>query len=122
MAALAGLWGQGAVAQLSTLPSGIEASLLSIAPDPEIAGVRIRYLAPAIGARNFDLERLSEDMDALCRDAIQPAEGRAPIPDGALIIVAISDRDVPLGVSDPDAVQVFQSYEHIGGDCIWSHF
>jgi hypothetical protein len=114
--------GQGVAAQLPALPSGLDVSLLSAATDPDVGGLRIRFLAPAIGGAGFDLERLGEDMDLLCRHLVQHAEGGEPVPDGALIIVSISDRDVPVGVPDPEAVQVFQSYEHVEGDCIWSHF
>lgn len=109
-----GAWADGAV----TLASGVVAQPLSAAVDADVQALRLRYLAPEIGAPGFDLEALSTGMERLCRDA---ATGRA-LEQGAVIIISISDREVALGTMDLDAVQVFQSFEFTGADCIWSDF
>jgi hypothetical protein len=120
MAAALGLCaGAGALADGAvTLASGVALQPLSAALDADVQALRLRYLAPEIGAPGFDLETLSAGMERLCRDA---ATGRA-LEQGALIIISISDRDVALGTMDLDAVQVFQSFEFTGDDCIWSDF
>jgi hypothetical protein len=100
------------------LASGLALTPLSAEMDPEMQALRLRYMSAEIGAPGFDLETLSADMEALCHAAVEHQD----LEQGALVIISISDREVALGVIDPEAVQVFQSFEYTGQDCIWSHF
>ena len=119
MAAALALWGHGALADGAvTLASGVVLQPISAEVDQDVQALRLRYLAPEIGQPGFDLEALSAGMERLCRDA---AELRA-LDAGALIIISISDRELALGTMDLEAVQVFQSFEFTGEDCIWSDF
>ena len=119
MAAALAPCGQGALADGAvTLASGLVLQPLSAEVDADVQALRLRYLAPEIGAPGFDLEALSTGMERLCRDAARAGA----LEPGALIIISISDREVALGTMDMEAVQVFQSFEFTGEDCIWSDF
>lgn len=108
------------------VPSGQDITLLEVVMDdtgPQGLTARFRFLAPAIsrdgGTIGFDVASL--DMEALCRSVAIPAlakSGGAP----AQVIIALSDRPVPFGESDPEATQYFEAYKLVGDDCIWEAF
>ncbi len=102
-----------------SVPSGQKLELLEAfwdGADETSRTLRLRFLAPQIGgARSFaDVEA---DFLHLCR-----AHGLPRVPPGrqhSLVVVNMSDRPVPFGTSDPEAVQYFEAFRIESGDCVW---
>ena len=107
------------------VPSGMEVHWIDTITDtqgPEGLTLRFRFLAPAIGGRQpLDPEMASVDMDALCNGFALPRISNLG-PQPAQVVISLSDRVVPFGETDEEAVQFFQAYSIADGACVWEMF
>lgn len=104
-------------------PSGMAVTWLETvhgAPGPEGLTARFRFLAPAI-AGEVDFDTAAADMHWLCESFALP---RLSVlgPQPAQVVISLSDRDLPFGQTDPEAVQFFEAYRPEGEACIWEIF
>jgi hypothetical protein len=138
----------GAMAQELTLPSGLPATLYDVvleegallAPDaftdaeavgdepldqpPAVADAReasglarFRLVVPGLGGEGAGFDAVAGDFAWLCEAVALPALAAndwAP----SQIVVALSDREVPFGATDPTAVQFFEGFRVSDGACI----
>lgn len=105
------------------VPSGQEVRLIEViwnAPGPEGLTWRFRFLAPRIG-QDVDYDLALGDMDYLCQTYVVPRL-TATGPQPAQVVVSLSDRPLPFGQTDPEAVQFFEAYRIAEGRCIWEQF
>lgn len=88
----------------------------------EEAELRLRLRFQRVDlAETVDFGRLESEMAVLCRDIGLPlvaAEGW-PVEE---IVVSFAERPLPVGVFDPEIMQVFEAYRIAGDDCIWEEF
>lgn len=82
---------------------------------------RFRFVAPAIGAADFDMSTIARDMRRLCRDIAVARQGEAR-PDWPDVVISIASAPTEFGATDPEVVQVFEGFTIDEGDCIWSRF
>lgn len=107
------------------VPSGQEVrwiDSISDAPGPEGLTMRFRFLAPQIGGDDpIDQDLAAADMQALCDEFALP---RLSVigPRPAQVIISLSDRVVPFGETDEEAVQFFEAYSVVDGVCEWELF
>lgn len=104
-------------------PSGMAVTWLETvhgAPGPEGLTARFRFLAPAI-AGEVDFDTAAADMQWLCESFALPRLS-ALGPQPAQVVISLSDRDLPFGQTDPEAVQFFEAYRPEGEACIWEIF
>lgn len=120
--ASAGAAGEGAPVPV---PSGEEVHWIETIRDsqgPAGLTLRFRFLAPGIGGGSpISQEAAQADMQALCDGfalSRVPETGSRP----AQIIISLSDRLVPFGETDDDAVQYFEAYSIEDGACVWELF
>ena len=105
------------------VPSGQSVELIEMRWDAPVEGalwLRLRFLAPQIGTE-FSFTQVENDLAHLCRTVGLPLvdrEGRVV----ELIIVSLSDRPLPFGQTDPQAVQFFESFRPEGKTCTWEPF
>lgn len=107
------------------VPSGEEVHWIETIRDsqgPAGLTLRFRFLAPGIGGESpVSQEAAQADMQALCDGfALSRVPGVGPKP--AQIIISLSDRPVPFGETDDDAVQYFEAYSIEDGACVWELF
>ncbi len=103
-------------AQDITTPSGLEATIAEVIMDDETDTMRLRLVATALA--DGAAETIAEDMIWICDTQVIPAlaaNGLTP----AHVVISLADRPVTFGESDPDAVQVFDSYTVADGACTW---
>lgn len=84
------------------------------------ARLRLRFLRPDL-ATVEDLSALEPEMAALCEGVGLPliaAEGWQ----AREIVVSIADRPLPVGVFDPEVLQIFEAYRPEDATCIWEEF
>jgi hypothetical protein len=82
--------------------------------------LRLRFLRPDL-AGTEDFVAIEAQMAALCRQFALPliaAEGW-PVRE---IVVSLAERALPVGVFDPEVMQIFEAYRPENGDCIWEEF
>ncbi|MGP3695741.1 DUF6497 family protein [Rhodobacter sp. NSM] len=107
------------------VPSGQEVTLLdTIWNEPGPAGLtfRFRFLAPAIAAGGeIDYDMAYADMLALCETYVLPRVADI-LPAPEQVIVSLSDRPLPFGEADPEAVQFFEAFSIQDGHCILEAF
>lgn len=96
------------------------------APDPlsdplgaEAAGglARFRLVLPGLGRPGALFEDVAKDLLWLCESLALPAlaaNGWRP----AEVVVSLSDREVPFGATDPEAVQFFEGFQVEEGACV----
>lgn len=107
------------------VPSGEEVHWIETIRDsqgPAGLTLRFRFLAPAIGGGSpVSQEAAEADMQALCDGFALP---RVPDvgPRPAQIVISLSDRLVPFGETDDEAVQYFEAYSIEDGACVWELF
>lgn len=104
------------------MPSGLQVVLQEVLLDdtPGALWARFRFVAPAIG-KTADPQARAGDIDALCESYALPylaTHGIAP----ARVVISLSDRALPFGVSDPEATQYFEAYRPNKMRCIWEGF
>ncbi|WP_166417609.1 DUF6497 family protein [Cochlodiniinecator piscidefendens] len=77
---------------------------------------RLRYMDGSV----FDarVDDVLEDMEDLCN--VYLAQAQIPHPEN--IIVSMSDRFIPFGVTDADATQFFEAYTVENATCMWGDF
>jgi hypothetical protein len=116
---LAALAGQAEATPVE-VPSGISVELIEAFWDESMGlSLRLRFLAPMIGETGF--ARVESDFVHLCQTLALPmiAEvGRQ----ADLIIISYSDRNVPHGQTDPEAVQFFEAFRPVEATCVWEAF
>jgi hypothetical protein len=108
-----------ATAQQITTPSGEIVTLFDVVIEPDTALARFRFLAPGIAARAF--EEVQDDFPWLCANLALPALA-ANDQTAAQVIISMSDRELPLGATDPDAVQYFEGFRIEDAACIWEAY
>ncbi|SPJ24271.1 DUF6497 family protein [Palleronia abyssalis] len=122
LAVLAALPMLPARAEVIPLPSGMTVSALDVITDAPGLGVayRFRFVADALDPAQ-DYATTEADMAHLCRSyALKVVEAVEPPPDA--IVITLADKAVPFGSTDPDAVQFFEAYRPVDGDCEWQAF
>ena len=106
-----------ALAQPIPLPSGLRADLVGVRREDQRASgetwVILRLVAPDLGD---DAAAALDDLDWLCRTMGLRAADRVA-GQIAAVVVMLSDRPVPWGEADPDAVQYVNSYRVGQGTC-----
>lgn len=107
------------------VPSGQEVhwiDTISDTPGPEGLTMRFRFLAPQIGGDDpMDPDVAAADMQALCEEfALPRLSAIGPRP--AQVVISLSDRVVPFGETDEEAVQFFEAYSVVDGGCEWELF
>lgn len=145
--ALLAAWAAPALAQDLRLPSGHDARLFDVviedaggtgAPDagsdpeaepeegraPDALGAsapgaiaRFRLVVAGLGGAGAAWEDVAGDLLWVCEELALPAlaaNGQAT----AEVAVSLSDREVPFGASDPDAVQFFEGFRVEDGACV----
>ena len=108
-----------AAAEEITTPSSARVTLFDVVLEPETGLARFRFLAPEIATRPFDA--VQDDFPWLCANVALPALAAN---DWTVmqVIVSLSDRELPLGATDPEAVQYFEGFSIEGGACIWEPY
>lgn len=108
-------WAQGGL----DVPSGqpLELHEVLIDENPGEPWLRFRFMAPEIGQTGDSGDAVA-DMDHLCETVALPyiaEHGLNP----ARIVISFSDVAVDFGASDPDAVQLFETYRPANEGCVW---
>jgi hypothetical protein len=110
-----------ALAQDVAAPSGVPMSFVEVLLEPDTGFARFRFLAPGLGTPGRELAAISGDFVWLCERLALPALKQAAWEAGQ-VVISISDRDVPFGQTDPDAVQYFDGFSISGDTCLWEPF
>lgn len=114
-----------ALAEEVAVPSGQAVTFVDMIPDTAGAmglTYRFRFLAPGIAAGGgVPFEVAAADMAHLCVSYALPRISETG-PQPEQIVIALMDRPVEFGQSDPDAVQFFEAYRPDNGACIWEAF
>ena len=82
---------------------------------------RFRLVVPGLGGEGASYEDVAADFAWLCDSLALPAldaNGWAPTE----VVIALSDREVPFGQPDSEAVQFFEGFRIEGGTCIGQVF
>jgi hypothetical protein len=106
-------------AQQITTPSGEVVTLFDVVIEADTALARFRFLAPGIAARPF--AEVQDDFPWLCTNLALPALAANDVT-AAQVIISMSDRELPLGATDPDAVQYFEGFRIADAACIWEAY
>lgn len=106
-------------AQQITAPSGQMVTLFDVVLEPDTNLARFRFLAPEIAERAFDT--VQGDLPWLCANVALPALAANDWTVGQ-VIVSLSDRELELGATDPEAVQFFEGYSITDGACVWEPY
>lgn len=102
-----------------TTPSAARVTLFDVVLDPAAGLARFRFLAAEIATRPF--AEVQDDFPWLCANVALPAlaaNGQSV----TQVIVSLSDRELPLGTTDPAAVQYFEGFRIEDGACIWEPY
>lgn len=107
------------------VPSGQSVTLSDILSDenPGAPWLRFRFVAPEIARDGGTVshEVAGADMDWLCVNIALPYLAQHALAP-ARVVISLSDRAVPFGVTDPAATQFFETYRPENGLCIWEEF
>lgn len=101
------------------LPSGYTHALFDAIFEEEADLWRFRYVSPGLVLDDYAI--VADDFLHLCETDILPtliASGQT----AGQIVISIADREVPFGVTDPDAVQFFEGFRVENETCIWEGF
>jgi len=82
---------------------------------------RFRLVVAGLGGQGAAYEDVAQDFAWLCEALALPAldaNGWAPTE----VVIALSDREVPFGETDPEAVQFFEGFRIDHGTCIAQAF
>jgi hypothetical protein len=120
----AGLAGAAHAEQAGPLevPSGLALGHLETIEEPASAAsgglplVRVRFLAPALADGTTSYPDVAEDFPALCAGWALPWAEKAGHAE-ARAVISMSDRMLPFGATDPEAVQFFEAYRIRDGRC-----
>lgn len=115
LACLAFISDSGAPEQWLRLPSGASAIPLDLIVEEGVQRVRMigQGLAQDVAGYQSDPQTLFGDMKDICTRHITTT----PAPDGSTVIVTLMDREVPFGLSDPEAIQYFEAFTIRAGAC-----
>ena len=78
---------------------------------------RFRLSVPGLAAEGVGYETVAGDFLWLCEDLALPALAAndwQPVE----VVIALSDREVEFGATDPEAVQFFEGFRIAGGACV----
>jgi hypothetical protein len=78
---------------------------------------RFRLVVPGLGGEGADYEAVAADFAWLCEKLALPAldaNGWRPVE----VVIALSDREVEFGATDPEAVQFFEGFRIEDGTCV----
>lgn len=109
-----------AAAQDIVPPSGQPVTLFDVVLEPDTSVARFRFLAPAL-AQGTPFEAVQGDFPWLCANVAVPALA-ANDWTVAQVIVSLSDREVALGATDPDAIQFFEGFRVDDAACLWEPY
>lgn len=109
------------LAQDMPVPSGMQTQFVEVILEPDKGIARFRFIAPELGKLGFELADISDDFGWLCEQMALPALRNVGW-EADQIVVSISDRVVPFGESNSDAVQYFDGYSIDGDMCLWEPF
>jgi hypothetical protein len=98
-----------AAAQEVELPSGHAATLYDVVIEPETQIARFRFLVPGLGAEGAGWDEMMGDLPWLCDGLALPALA-ANGWSARQVVIVLSDREVPHGQADPEAVQFFEGF------------
>jgi len=107
------------------VPSGQDVRWVDTISDtsgPDGLTLRFRFLAPRIGGdQPVDPDTALADMQVLCENFALP---RLPNvgPRPGQVVISLSDRVIPFGEADEEAVQYFEAYSVGNGTCEWELF
>ncbi|WP_210530344.1 DUF6497 family protein [Rubellimicrobium arenae] len=82
---------------------------------------RFRLLVPGLGGEGASYDDVAGDFAWLCESLALPAldaNGWRPVE----VVIALSDREVAFGATDPEAVQFFEGFRIDDGTCIGQAF
>lgn len=108
-----------AAAEPITTPSGLEVTLFDVVLEPDAGLARFRFVAAALSDLAFDA--VQDDFPWLCANVALPALA-ANARTVAQVIVSVSDRELPLGATDPDTVQYFEGFRIDDTACLWEPY
>lgn len=100
-------------------PSGVMPELFELIMEPENSLARFRFLRADLA--EVGQPAVANDFAWLCEAFVLPelqAEGWGV----TQVVISLSDREVPFGVTDPDAVQFFEGFSVADGTCVWEPF
>lgn len=108
------------------LPSGLKVTLSEVLVDPvgSETWLRFRFLSPQVARGTtgaFEFAQIEGDFQAICDGLAMPYMAQHGL-NADKIVISISDRKVPFGVSDPEATQFFEQFRAENGLCIWEAF
>jgi hypothetical protein len=119
------LAGTASAQQALVVPSGQEITLGEVLIDDSQGDtwVRFRFVAPSIGTDKADTAQAAAalDMDYLCEYLALPYLAEYALT-ATRVVISLSDREVPFGVTNPDATQYFEAYRPENTTCIWEAF
>ncbi|MFY0596190.1 MAG: hypothetical protein JXQ85_07150 [Cognatishimia sp.] len=114
----------GAMEDSPVVPSGLQMTLQETLYDQLQDGtkaLRLRFVAPAIGADDVTYSTVSDDFAVICQDVGLPklaTDSRSV----DQIIVSFSDRETAFGVANSDVTQYFEVFTLENDTCIWEAF
>jgi hypothetical protein len=109
-----------AAAQDILPPSGQAVTLFDVVLEPDTSVARFRFLAPSLAdGTTFDV--VQGDFPWLCANVAVPALA-ANDWTVTQVIVSLSDREVELGATDPDAIQFFEGFRIEDAACLWEPY
>jgi hypothetical protein len=117
-------WGQGpqALNVSDRLPSGQAVELFEVLLDTvgAEAWVRFRFLAPDIGPGGLRLrfDQVEPDFEHLCQSVVVPYVREFDLK-ADVVAIALLDRPIDFGSSDPEATQYIEAFRLDGETCIW---
>lgn len=113
------------LAQAGDLPSGRSADLRDILLEQvgSETWARFRFVSDELDedVAQAGSEEIETDMAALCSGHALPYLKENAL-EAEIVVISVSDRDVPFGESDPQAVQFFEAYRVSDGSCQWEPF
>jgi hypothetical protein len=115
LACLAFITDSGAPEQWLRLPSGASAIPLDLIVEEGVQRVRMigQGLAQDVAGYKRDPQRLFADMQDICTRHV----ASSAVSEGTNVVVTIMDKEVQFGLSDPTAIQYFESFIIRDGLC-----
>ena len=104
----------------SEAPAPLADDPLGTALEPAAAEgglARFRLVVERLGQPGADYDTVAADFGWLCASLALPAlaaNGWSPTE----VVIALSDRETPFGVLDPEAVQFYEGFRIEGGACV----
>ncbi len=113
------------LAQAGDLPSDRSVDLRDVLLDQVGAETwaRFRFVSDELDedAAQADSREIETDMAALCSRRALPYL-KQNVLKAEVVVISVSDRDVPFGETNPQAIQFFEAYRVSDGSCQWEPF